>query len=70
MGIAAPEDARERRDHRAAAVRRMLLLMAIRVPIAMAMMVPGVSATSLFTGWPSLLNALKVSPMRGSPNYD
>ena len=48
----------------------MLLLMAIRVPIAMAMMVPGVIGYVAISGWPSLLNAMKGLAYARLANYD
>ena len=48
----------------------MLLLMAIRVPIAMAMMVPGVVGYVAISGWPSLLNAMKGLAFARLANYD
>jgi C4-dicarboxylate transporter DctM subunit len=48
----------------------MLLLMALRVPIAMAMMVPGVVGYVFISGWPSLLNALKGLAFARLANYD
>jgi C4-dicarboxylate transporter, DctM subunit len=48
----------------------MLLLMAVRVPIAMAMMVPGVVGYVALSGWPSLLNALKGLAFARLANYD
>jgi len=48
----------------------MLLLMAIRVPIAMAMMVPGVIGYVAISGWPSLLSALKGLAFARLANYD
>jgi tripartite ATP-independent transporter DctM subunit len=48
----------------------MLLLMAIRVPIAMAMMVPGVIGYVAIAGWPSLLNAMKGLAFARLANYD
>ncbi|MBA3476824.1 MAG: TRAP transporter large permease [Lautropia sp.] len=48
----------------------MLLLMALRVPIAMAMMVPGVVGYVFLSGWPSLLNALKGLAFARLANYD
>jgi len=48
----------------------MLLLMALRVPIAMAMMVPGVVGYVALSGWPSLLNALKGIAFARLANYD
>ena len=48
----------------------MLLLMALRVPIAMAMMVPGVIGYIALSGWPSLLNALKGLAYARLANYD
>ena len=48
----------------------MLLLMALRVPIAMAMMVPGVVGYVAISGWPSLLNALKGLAFARLANYD
>ena len=48
----------------------MLLLMALRVPIAMAMMVPGVIGYVAISGWPSLLNALKGLAYARLANYD
>jgi tripartite ATP-independent transporter DctM subunit len=48
----------------------MLLLMAIRVPIAMAMMVPGIVGYVAISGWPSLLNALKGLAFARLANYD
>jgi C4-dicarboxylate transporter DctM subunit len=48
----------------------MLVLMAIRVPIAMAMMVPGVIGYAALSGWPSLLNALKGLAFARLANYD
>jgi tripartite ATP-independent transporter DctM subunit len=48
----------------------MLLLMALRVPIAMAMMVPGVIGYVALSGWPSLLNALKGLAYARLANYD
>ena len=48
----------------------MLLLMALRVPIAMAMMVPGVIGYVALSGWPSLLSALKGLAYARLANYD
>jgi C4-dicarboxylate transporter DctM subunit len=48
----------------------MLLLMALRVPIAMSMMVPGVLGYVAISGWPSLLNALKGLAFARLANYD
>lgn len=48
----------------------MLVLMALRVPIAMAMMVPGVVGYVALSGWPSLLNALKGLAYARLANYD
>ena len=48
----------------------MLTLMVIRVPIAMAMMVPGVIGYIALSGWPSFANALKGLAYGRLANYD
>lgn len=48
----------------------MLMLMALRVPIAMAMMLPGVIGYAALSGWPSLLNAMKGLAYARLANYD
>src|SRR5690606_37868377 len=48
----------------------MLILMMIRVPIAMAMMVPGVIGYIAISGWPSFANAMKGLAYGRLANYD
>ncbi|MGE0798048.1 MAG: TRAP transporter large permease [Lautropia sp.] len=48
----------------------MLLLMAVRVPIAMAMMVPGLVGYVALASWPALMNFMKGVAYARLANYD